>query len=117
LASLRDGLPRWQAGLTPRREGAKMTEMIRPFIKPDVVLSSRIEGTVMRLDQLLLFEAQGDQGPDEAAEMMLRSVAEPGVPPQSFAPWRLCVMLGGSGRKDSAKAQRVSGGGRIERRG
>lgn len=31
--------------------------LIRPFIKREAVLSSRIEGTVTRLDQLLLFEA------------------------------------------------------------
>lgn len=34
--------------------------LIRPFVKREAVLSSRIEGTVTRLDQLLLFEAQPD---------------------------------------------------------
>ncbi len=32
--------------------------LIRPFLKREAVLSSRIEGTVTRLDQLLRFEAQ-----------------------------------------------------------
>ena len=32
--------------------------LIRPFIRREAVLSSRIEGTVTRLDQLFLFEAE-----------------------------------------------------------
>jgi Fic family protein len=39
--------------------------LIHPFVKREAVLSSRIEGTVTRLDQLLLFEAQPE---DETAE-------------------------------------------------
>jgi Fic family protein len=35
--------------------------LIRPFIRREAVLSSRIEGTVTRLDQLFLFEAQPDE--------------------------------------------------------
>lgn len=35
--------------------------LLRPFIQREAVLSSRIEGTVTRLDQLLLFEAQPDE--------------------------------------------------------
>ncbi len=35
--------------------------LIRPFISREAVLSSRIEGTVTRLDQLFLFEAQPDE--------------------------------------------------------
>lgn len=38
---------------------------IRPFIRREAVLSSRIEGTVTRLDQLLLFEAAEDGAADE----------------------------------------------------
>ena len=36
--------------------------LIRPFIRREAVLSSRIEGTVTRLDQLLLYEAEPDGG-------------------------------------------------------
>jgi Fic family protein len=39
--------------------------LIRPFMSREAVLSSRIEGTVTRLDQLLLFEAQPE---DENAQ-------------------------------------------------
>lgn len=35
--------------------------LIRPFIQREAVSSSRIEGTITRLDQLFLFEAQPDQ--------------------------------------------------------
>jgi Fic family protein len=35
--------------------------LIRPFLSREAVLSSRIEGTVTRLDQLFLFEAQPDE--------------------------------------------------------
>jgi Fic family protein len=35
--------------------------LIRPFLRREAVLSSRIEGTVTRLDQLFLFEAQPDE--------------------------------------------------------
>jgi Fic family protein len=35
--------------------------LIRPFIRREAVLSSRIEGTITRLDQLFLFEAQPDE--------------------------------------------------------
>ena len=35
--------------------------LIRPFIRREAVLSSKIEGTVTRLDQLFLFEAQPDE--------------------------------------------------------
>ena len=38
---------------------------IRPFIRREAVLSSKIEGTVTRLDQLLLFEAASGGAPDE----------------------------------------------------
>jgi len=34
--------------------------LIRPFLKREAVLSSRIEGTVTRLDELLRFEAQAE---------------------------------------------------------
>lgn len=37
--------------------------LIRPFVRREAVLSSRIEGTITRLDQLFLFEAEGR--PDE----------------------------------------------------
>jgi Fic family protein len=43
--------------------------LIRPFLKREAVLSSRIEGTVTRLDQLLLFEAQPDSGGEENADV------------------------------------------------
>jgi Fic family protein len=35
--------------------------LIRPFIRREAVSSSRIEGTITRLDQLFLFEAEPDQ--------------------------------------------------------
>src|SRR6266851_3506727 len=35
--------------------------LIRPFVRREAVLSSRIEGTVTRLDQIFLFEAQPDE--------------------------------------------------------
>src|SRR5262249_44263577 len=35
--------------------------IIRPFIQREAVSSSRIEGTITRLDQLFLFEAEPDQ--------------------------------------------------------
>ena len=34
--------------------------LIRPFVRREAVLSSRIEGTVTRLDQLFLFESEGE---------------------------------------------------------
>jgi Fic family protein len=44
--------------------------LIRPFVRREAVLSSQIEGTVTRLDQLLLYEAEPDleagQAPDVA---------------------------------------------------
>lgn len=39
--------------------------LIRPFLKREAVLSSKIEGTVTRLDQLLLYEAQPDNKPTD----------------------------------------------------
>lgn len=47
--------------------------LVRPFVKREAVLSSRIEGTVTRLDQLLLFEATPDSDAvevDDALEVM-----------------------------------------------
>ncbi len=46
--------------------------LIRPFIRREAVESSRIEGTVTRLDQLLLFEAGPDdgRGPADAQEVL-----------------------------------------------
>lgn len=46
--------------------------LIRPFISREAVLSSRIEGTVTRLDQLFLFEAQPDEvhHPADAEEVL-----------------------------------------------
>jgi Fic family protein len=38
--------------------------LIRPFIRREAVLSSRIEGTVTRLDQLFLYEAEPEETPD-----------------------------------------------------
>jgi Fic family protein len=35
--------------------------LIRPFVRREAVLSSRIEGTITRLDQVFLFEAQPDE--------------------------------------------------------
>jgi Fic family protein len=48
------------------------TLLIRPFISREAVESSRIEGTVTRLDQLLLFEAEPDElsAPADAQEVM-----------------------------------------------
>lgn len=45
--------------------------LIRPFIRREAVLSSRIEGTVTRLDQLFLFEAQPEELsiPSDASEV------------------------------------------------
>lgn len=44
--------------------------LIRPFIKREAVLSSRIEGTVTRLDQLLLFEAQPESENADASDAL-----------------------------------------------
>ena len=47
--------------------------LIRPFLKREAVLSSKIEGTVTRLDQLLLYEAQPDSkpaDPDDVQEVV-----------------------------------------------
>lgn len=46
--------------------------LIRPFVRREAVLSSRIEGTVTQLGQLLLFEADTDQGApdDDVAEVL-----------------------------------------------
>lgn len=48
------------------------TLLIRPFISREAVESSRIEGTVTRLDQLLLFEAEPDElrSPADAQEVL-----------------------------------------------
>jgi Fic family protein len=45
--------------------------LIRPFLNREAVLSSRIEGTITRLDQLFLFEIEPDQNenPDDAQEV------------------------------------------------
>lgn len=45
--------------------------LMRPFIRREAVLSSRIEGTVTRLDQLFLFEAQPEElaHPSDAVEV------------------------------------------------
>src|SRR5262249_49167957 len=45
--------------------------LIRPFIRREAVLSSRIEGTVTRLDQLFLFEADPEElsHPSDAVEV------------------------------------------------
>jgi Fic family protein len=45
--------------------------LIRPFIRREAVLSSRIEGTVTRLDQLFLFEVQSEElaHPSDASEV------------------------------------------------
>lgn len=45
--------------------------LIRPFIQREAVSSSRIEGTITRLDQLFLFEAEPDQvaHPDDVEEV------------------------------------------------
>ena len=49
--------------------------LIRPFLRREAVLSSRIEGTVTRLDQLLLFEtASGQLAPDDDAEEVFNYV-------------------------------------------
>ena len=43
--------------------------LIRPFLRREAVLSSRIEGTVTRLDQLFLFEtAPGQLARNDDAE-------------------------------------------------
>ena len=46
--------------------------LIHPFVRREAVLSSRIEGTVTRLDQLLLFEAQEEatDGDSDVAEVV-----------------------------------------------
>jgi Fic family protein len=46
--------------------------LIRPFISREAVLSSRIEGTVTKLDQLLLFEVEPDEvrKPADAQEVL-----------------------------------------------
>ena len=46
--------------------------LIHPFVRREAVLSSRIEGTVTRLDQLLLFEAQEEEsnGDSDVAEVV-----------------------------------------------
>src|SRR5690349_1090013 len=46
--------------------------LIRPFISREAVDSSRIEGTVTRLDQLLLYEAEPDElrQPGDAQEVL-----------------------------------------------
>lgn len=43
--------------------------LIRPFLRREAVLSSRIEGTVTRLDQLLLFEAQPESDAEGAGDV------------------------------------------------
>ena len=45
--------------------------LIRPFVSREAVLSSRIEGTITRLDQLFLFEAEPDdlRHPADAGEV------------------------------------------------
>jgi Fic family protein len=43
--------------------------LTRPFLKREAVLSSRIEGTVTRLDQLLLFEAQPEGTVEDSADV------------------------------------------------
>src|SRR4051794_15780292 len=45
--------------------------LIRPFLRREAVLSSRIEGTVTRLDQLFLFEADPEEEshPSDAMEV------------------------------------------------
>src|SRR4051794_22969712 len=45
--------------------------LIRPFLRREAVLSSRIEGTVTRLDQLFLFEADPEElsHPSDAVEV------------------------------------------------
>ncbi len=45
--------------------------LIRPFVRREAVLSSRIEGTVTRLDQLFLFESEADEvaHPADVAEV------------------------------------------------
>ena len=40
--------------------------LIGPFLRREAVLSSRIEGTVTRLEQLLLFELQPENKPEHA---------------------------------------------------
>lgn len=70
--------------------------LIRPFIKREAVLSSRIEGTVTRLDQLLLFEAQPDAEGDQLADVeeVLNYVAALNFGLQSLADGMpLCLRL------------------------
>ncbi len=45
--------------------------LIRPFLRREAVLSSRIEGTITELGQLFLFEAEPDQKdhPEDAGEV------------------------------------------------
>ncbi len=42
--------------------------LLQPFLKREAVLSSKIEGTVTRLDQLLLFEVDAESGTDDAED-------------------------------------------------
>lgn len=50
--------------------------LIRPFIRREAILSSRIEGTVTRLDQLLMYEAEPDAGePNDDLTEVLNYVA------------------------------------------
>ncbi len=46
--------------------------LIRPFVRREAVLSSRIEGTITRLDQLFLFEAEPEHvsHPSDVAEVI-----------------------------------------------
>ena len=46
--------------------------LIRPFVRREAVLSSRIEGTITRLDQLFLYEAQPDEvhSPSDVGEVV-----------------------------------------------
>lgn len=43
--------------------------LIRPFLRREAVLSSRIEGTVTRLDQLLLFEVQPNSNVEDESDI------------------------------------------------
>lgn len=49
--------------------------LINPFLRREAVLSSRIEGTVTDLQQLLLFEAEAVEASDEAAVADAREVS------------------------------------------
>ncbi len=42
--------------------------LIRPFIRKEAQVSSRIEGTITRLDQLLMFEANPSRGREDSAQ-------------------------------------------------